>query len=203
MIFLQGLLAGFAMILFIGPVFFTLLQAAFQYGFRSGWAVAWGIIVSDLICVILSKLGVSSYLTDVKTQFYIGLAGSLILVIMGANYALRPKLATATKLELNATDYFGFFMKGFIVNFVNPFVFVVWISLSTLAIERAGTEGYNVFMAGTLLGIFLTDTLKALFAEKIKPILKPQALLKTYQGIGVLLVVFGLVLFARVSWAMF
>lgn len=203
MVFLKGLLAGIAMIAFIGPVFFTLIQAAFQYGFKAGWAVACGIIASDSICVLLTKLGVSNYLTDTKIQFYIGLAGGIILLVIGADYLFRPKVGTANQLELNATDYMGFFIKGFLINFVNPFVFVVWISLSTAAITMAGKEGYNVFMIGTLLGIFSTDTLKVFFAERIKPILTPVVLKRIYQGIGLLLMVFGVILFARVSISFF
>mgnify|MGYP003340062785 CR=1 FL=1 len=47
----KGVLAGLSMLLFIGPVFFTLLKSALQHGIKTGVSVAFGIFISDVICV--------------------------------------------------------------------------------------------------------------------------------------------------------
>lgn len=199
MYLIHGFLVGLGMIIFVGPVFFTLLQAAFQFGFKSGWAVAWGIIVSDVFCVILSEMGFRTFFESEKNQFYIGISGGLLLIGMGANYLLNPKLVAKTEISLTPMDYIGFFTKGFLVNFVNPFVFLVWIGV----IGQASSNGYkgqelHLFLFAALLGIFLTDSLKAYFAHKIKGWMNPYRLKILYKIVGILLCIFGIVLWIKV-----
>lgn len=186
------------MVVFIGPVFFTLIQATFQHGFGSGWAVAWGIIVSDVICVWLSKLGVDKFIQNDAYKMYIGIAGALMLIGIGSNYAFNPKASEPKAIVLTAKDYVGFFTKGFLVNFVNPFVFIVWMGVYSAALSQYSGNEVNVFLVAVLGGIFFTDTLKAVFAHKIKAYLNPMALKKLYKSIGILLIVFGGILAWRV-----
>jgi len=198
-IFLEGLITGIGMLIFVGPVFFTLLQAAFQYGFRSGFAVAFGIFVSDVVCVILCKMGADAFFTQETNHFWIGVAGGILLIGMGINYLVNPNAAKTTEIELSASDYIGYFVKGFLVNFVNPFVFVIWMGVSAKAISSFGNANANLFLSAVLLGILLTDTLKAAFAYKIKPFLNQNTLLYLYKVVGFLLIVFGIIMFYRIS----
>lgn len=195
MAFFEGYLWGLAMVVFIGPVFFTLLHGAFQYGFKSGFAVAFGIFVSDIVAVAVCYMGAGTaekFFTNPSNQFYIALLGAAILLGMGIKYVIKPSLNTDAEIELKTSDYLNFFIKGFIVNFVNPFVFVVWISLIGYESSKYGFgPQLIIFLTAALLGILTTDTLKAAFAHKIKSLLKPQFLLWTYRVIGGILVVFG------------
>ncbi len=193
----EGYLLGLSMIIFIGPVLFTLLQAAFQFGFKSGWAVAWGIIISDIVCVILSKSGAQALLQHKNYVLYMGVAGVILLIGMGSNYLLNPGLSKRNEINITTSDYLGYFTKGFLVNFVNPFVFLIWVGVSTRAIQQYGEVSGNIYLAGTLLGIFTTDTLKVIFAEKIKRILTPNHLGYIYKAAGTLLILFAVILGIR------
>ncbi len=197
MAFLEGFVLGLSMIIFIGPVLFTLLQAALQFGFKSGWAVAWGIIVSDVICVVLSKMGASVLLENKSYVWYIGIGGAVLLTGMGLNYLLNPNLSKKNEVKIKRSDYIGYFVKGFLVNFVNPFVFLVWIGVCTRGLTQYGDYYGNIYLSGVLLGIFSTDTLKALFAEKLGSILTPQHLAYIYKAVGVLLILFAGILMVR------
>ena len=196
MAFLDGYLWGLAMVVFIGPVFFTLLQGALQYGFKSGFAVALGIFISDVVAVAICYLGAGtaeSFFKNTSNQFYIALMGAAILLGMGLKYLIKPSLKTEAQIELKTADYLSFFIKGFLVNFVNPFVFLVWISLIGFKSVKYDFESdLFIFLTAALLGILTTDTLKAAFAHKIKDFLKPTFLLWTYRVIGGLLVIFGM-----------
>ncbi|RMG23813.1 MAG: lysine transporter LysE [Bacteroidetes bacterium] len=195
MAFLDGYVWGLAFVIFIGPVFFTLLQGALQYGFRSGFAVALGIFVSDIVAIAICYLGAGSakaFFYQPTNQFYIALIGACILVGLGVKYLIKPSLDTSADIKMKTSDYLNFFIKGFLINFVNPFVFLVWISLIGF---KSAKYGFGIelitFLTASLLGILTTDTLKAAFAHKIKDFLKPQYLLWTYRAIGVVLIGFG------------
>lgn len=202
---LEGYLWGLALVVLVGPVFFTLLQATLQYGFKSGFAVAFGIFVSDIVCVLLCTFGGASFFQNTSNKFYIGLLGAIILVGFGISYAFKSHVHYTNTIKLKAADYLGFFSKGFVVNFVNPFVFVVWIGIIGNA---TGNHGFNsnlaFFLSGVLLGILTTDTAKAVFAHKLKVFLQPAWLIRLYRIIGVCLIGCGIGMFYMVvDWEIF
>ncbi|TNF30062.1 MAG: lysine transporter LysE [Bacteroidetes bacterium] len=192
MAFLEGYVLGLGMIVFIGPVFFTLLKSALNYGFWAGMMVALGIFISDVVCVGLCAFGAIPFFKNTQNQFYLAIAGSIILFGLGIKYLLKPNVNPDANVKLHAGHYSMYFTKGFLVNFVNPFVFLVWIGVIGLAQGKYGTgSDLWVFLSASLLGILTTDSLKVVFADKFKNLLQPNVLRRAYQVIGVVLVGFG------------
>lgn len=207
MALLEGYAIGLSFALFVGPVFFTLLQSTLQRGKLSGFFVALGILMSDVIgvfvCMLaigvltsdaLAGLGISITQADLESEgnrFYIGLAGSIILFTLGFTYIFKPKVNN-TEVKVSFIGLAGAFTKGFLVNFVNPFVFAVWTTVITNAATKYGydTDLY-MYVIGALAGILTTDTIKVLLADKLKPLLNPKVLLWVFRVIGVLLVASG------------
>jgi len=58
---ISGILLGLSTLLFLGPVLFYLLKSSMESGFKAGVAVASGIILGDIICVILVLSGGKIY----------------------------------------------------------------------------------------------------------------------------------------------
>ncbi len=200
MVFLEGYLVGLGLVVLIGPVFFTLLSATLQHGQKGGLTVALGIFISDILCVLLCSFGWSTFFQDTSNQFYIGIVGAALLLGFGLGYILRPTPSIEQSFPLKASNYAGFFTKGFLVNFVNPFVFLVWLSIIGMASNKYGfNRQLAVFLTAALLGILTTDSLKAIFAHKIKRFLTPTVFRIIHKGIGWALMGFGLLLLYRVS----
>lgn len=189
----EGLLYGLGLAFLIGPVFFTLLQASLTHGVSSGVSVAIGIFVSDIFCVTICYLGVAALLQEERNQAYLALAGSFILVSMGLKYMIKPKINTEVNEKLSIAGYLGYALKGFMVNLLNPIVFAVWIGIIAVGSSKYEVKGdVLTYLAGTLLGIFSTDLLKAVLAHKIKHLIKPNILMWLFRLIGLCLVVFSL-----------
>ena len=180
------------MIVFIGPVFFTLLQSALRFGKLSGILVAFGVIASDIVCILIYFFGLNSIELPASFNYIIAAIGALILIALGLKYLLQKppnsEVVFASKLNLVSS-----FTKGFLVNFVNPFVFVVWAGIVVFAKESYSipTE-VQVHLIGVLAGIITTDLLKVLLADKIKPFLKPKILEKTTKFFGIVMIGFAL-----------
>ncbi len=192
MVFLEGYGVGFAMIVFIGPVFFTLLKSALQYGFPGGMMVALGIFVSDIVCVGLCSFGAIPIFKNPDNQFWLAIAGSLILFGLGLKYIFKPAIFTHEAIAIKAHHYTTLFSKGFLVNFVNPFVFLVWIGVIGYGRNKFGfTPELAIFLSAALLAILTTDSLKVIFAYRIKELVKPKLLLNVYRVIGIVLIGFG------------
>ena len=81
---LTGILLGLTTLLFIGPVFFYLLKSSIESGFKVGLAVATGIIIGDIFCVLLAVYGFGSYFESTETQKWFAGLGGLILFIFGS-----------------------------------------------------------------------------------------------------------------------
>jgi len=192
-VFLDGFLVGLALIILIGPVFFTLLKTSLQYGIVAGSLVAFGIFVSDIIAVLLCVFGASSYLRSDDNKFYLSLAVGAFLIALGVKYLLKKKIAGEDIIQLKTSHYAGFFVKGFLVNFVNPFVFAVWIGIIAVAGNKHGfNQNLGIYLSGTLLAIFSSDMTKVFLAARIRNFLKPDILFKLYKVIGICLVLLGL-----------
>ncbi|MEM7161736.1 MAG: LysE family transporter [Bacteroidota bacterium] len=195
MSFLEGFGWGLAMFVFIGPVVFTLLRITLDKGSKAGTAVALGIIISDVVAILIC-MRARLILEKVGIQYWIALVGSLILLGLGLKYIFKPGNPEAKKKDLKHTDLLAAFSSGFLVNFVNPFVFMVWIGFIVYGEERFHTEQTLwIFLIGILVGIFTQDILKVIFSNKLKQFLKPERLKVVFKWIGVLLIVFAVRLF--------
>ena len=191
--FLEGFLIGLGTVIFIGPVLFTLLQISLDHGYKAGLSVALGIIVSDILIVALFYLGLIDFFTDEAVQFWLAIAGSAILFGLGLKYILKPYTPKPVVTKPSLANISVSFSKGFLVNFVNPFVFMVWLSIVSVAKEKFDAEtDVQVFLVASLVGIFATDALKVLLAGKLQKILNPKFLKKLFRLIGLILIGFGI-----------
>lgn len=178
------------MVIFVGPVFFTLLQNTLERGRAAGIMVALGIIVSDVVAVALCVAGTIAFLQQDTYITYVSLLGAAILFAIGGRYIFKPSFNTEGQ-----TKYLGLagaFTSGFLVNFVNPFVFGVWLTVVGYgSAEQGFGSGLYWFLGGSLLGILTTDLLKVFLAHRIKLLIQPKQLAIAFRVIGVVMLVFG------------
>ncbi|MBW1297300.1 LysE family translocator [Aquimarina litoralis] len=192
MSFIEGFFIGLGMIIFVGPVFFLLLNSSLQYGIRAGVSVALGIIVSDIACVVLCYYGLSKFMIVYQNQFWIGIIGSGILLVLGLNYLFKKPLIIED-ITINKKEWSTFFIKGFSVNFFNPFVFVVWIG-----VYKYGTQKYtepltlSIFLIAVIIGILTTDLLKVFLSDKLKKFITIHRLKVFFRITGILLLAFSM-----------
>ncbi|GAA0730002.1 LysE family transporter [Aquimarina litoralis] len=188
---IEGFLIGLGMVIFVGPVFFLLLNSSLQYGMKAGISVALGIIVSDIVCVILCYYGVSKFMTASHNQFWIGAIGSCILFGLGINYLLK-KPHISNDLTIDSKKWSTFFIRGFSVNFFNPFVFVVWIGVFKYGYQKYPEKlELYMFLSAVLIGILTTDLLKVFLSDKLKKFISAHRLKVFFRITGVVLLIFS------------
>lgn len=194
MALIDGFFWGILLAVLIGPVFFTLLQCSLERGFKFGFSVALGIVASDLLCVVLLYgLGAATFFENQQYQTLVGLLGAVLLIGLGLQYALKPVSKKVAARDGTTVSYLQYFAKGFLINMLNPFLFVVWMGIIGVATSKYTAEWDRIlFLIGVLLMIISSDSLKALFAFKLKPLLRPNLLVVIYRIIGVGLIGFGL-----------
>lgn len=186
--FLEGLAWGLATALLLGPVFFTLLRAALDHGFRGGAVVAAGIIASDVAALLICASGARAMSGAPMNEQALALAGGALLFALGLVYLLKRPHTGPPKNTMRKRDALGLFTSGFLVNFVNPFVFAVWTGLvlhATNAYSEADDRA--VFYGAVLMGILASDLLKAWFAPRLARLLSVKVLMWVHRCVAVLL----------------
>lgn len=197
----QGLALGFVLAIQPGPSMFTLIHTSCKRGFHSGLALAVGIFLSDLICVVLAYLGIAQLFDNPGNLFYIGLIGGCLLVGFGLfSIFHKTKIEEERGIEIKAVNVPLFITKGFFLNLLNPSVIFLWILWVGAVSSNKEYSSIHIilFFTTTLSLVLTTDILKAYFANKLSQRLSHKILRKISLLLGTILIVTGLVFIYRV-----
>lgn len=203
-LFWNGIKLGLALSILTGPILFALIQTSIEQGFRAGWMVGTGIWVSDLIFIAATYFGIT-YVAELMKwdglELTLGIAGGVILLLFGAGslFLKPPVLKQMEKKAVRYSSFFSLWLKGFLINTVNPFTFFFWLGISgMLFTEKAvNANEAQLFYGGLIFTIILTDSAKVAMAKGIRRWLKPLYMLWMRRVAGVVLMGFGVYLLVR------
>ena len=127
--FINGLYFGLILCFLVGPIFFALLQAGIERGFRAGAMIGFGVWVSDFLFMVAVYWGVSHILAITEWdgfEFTLGLIGGIILLCFGIGTIVSPPpdIHMASSKNSSSTtkvSYVSLWFKGFLINTFNPF----------------------------------------------------------------------------------
>lgn len=184
----EGYLVGLSLVILIGPVLFVLLHAALQSR-AGGLAVAFGIFVSDVLIVWACDRWGRSLVSAPEAVSWFSLIGGLVTAGLGVRYWRLPPLDLINTPRLQLRGLTELFWSGFAVNFINPFVFFVWLGIISVASQRHPIDSYRVtFLGSCIAGILTLDLLKVHFAQRLRALLRPEWLRRALRGASVALI---------------
>jgi threonine/homoserine/homoserine lactone efflux protein len=191
--FLDGFILGLGMIVFIGPVLIQLITVSLQYGVKSGLSLAFGIFISDIACILICIYGNNQFSIAEDTQKSLSIAGAFLLFFLGAKTFITKQKLNTKNHDQSLKNYFKSFAKGFLVNFVNPFVFLVWIGVIVYAKSKYITPDKKIiYLSGVLLAILSMDVTKVFLAKRIGQILRSNSQIWIQRICGLILIGFSL-----------
>lgn len=201
--FQEGILFGLTLTILLGPIFVALTQTAVEKGGRAGITVASGVWFSDILIISASYIFIKSISKTVANDaftFWMGLIGGVVLILFGLVSFFSKIDLDAERKKHTKKHYAGFWLKGFLVNTVNPFTFIFWIGvISTYVIGRKiNTQEASIFIGSIMMTIIITDTLKVYGAKLIREKLTSKHIMIFGRIAGVGLMIFGVYLIYRV-----
>ena len=206
----EGLVLGFtlAFLFGFGPALFALLQTTLHRGLKAGLWLAFGIFLSDVALVALCLLGALQIINETpENQLAFGIITGIILIVFGiVTFTRKVHIAEDKDDEdIRTPGPVTFVLKGFFLNFTNPFVWLFWILWVTTITSNYKGESRSVIVlfATTLLVILSTDMLKCFGASKIKRFVTPRLIQLINRIAGVILFIFGLFLLIRAFWTFY
>lgn len=210
---LQALIDGIGWGLFlsilIGPIFFALIQAGIEQGMRAGLMVGLGIWISDFLFICFIYWGISSVIEVTEWSGFrptVGVLGGIILIGFGLGTLLsKPreilgKSAEEKDLDYKNATYFSLWLKGFLVNTINPFTLLFWIGLLSTIVAKPnfGNTEALWFFTGILATIIFTDSLKVALAKFIRQWMTWHHILWMRRISGAAFLLFGIAMIVRV-----
>lgn len=193
---------GLTLTILLGPIFIVLLQASLERGARAGLIAASGIWSSDILIVFITLMfikRISPYIQSQGFVFWVGLVGGIVLCAVGAaTFVKTPKLDFGKK-SFSASHILSYWTKGFLVNTINPFTFIFWLSVITSFVaSRLLNKTETILFTGSIIvTIVVTDTLKVLLAKMIRNRINEHILGIINKIAGSALIIFGLFLLLR------
>jgi threonine/homoserine/homoserine lactone efflux protein len=209
---LKGVVTGFILSIMIGPVFFVLLETSIRKGVRSAIAFDIGVLFSDFIYILIAYVfysQVASLTGDGKNNEHAKIVGGILFIIYGIVTFFKklkaPQVDDEGNIIQNQKDYFLLFLKGFLLNFANPFVIFYWFSVMTLASKQSqstisGGDSTPImyFIAVMLITFFSFDLLKIIGAKKLRPLVTDNLLKALNQLTGIVFLGFGIFLIIKI-----
>jgi len=205
-VFLAGILLGVILSITLGPAFFTIIQTSIDRGFHRAVQIAVGVLISDIALIFVSYFGVASLQLLGSFQAYMAIVGGVLLMLFGINtFRKKPEMLIRRSRNFNTPTgspgiltYVG---KGFLLNFMNPFVWIFWLSALSGLSQQAAPEHLKKYMitffTGTVITVFAFDVLKSFIGVKIKKYLKLRTQFYINRIVGISLIIFGFVLLIR------
>lgn len=202
-VFLEGTVLGLslAFLFGFGPAFFALVQTGIYRGFIPGIFLAFGIFLNDVLIVSLSIFGTATLTQGINNYSLVGIVGGIMLVVFGV-FTYRKKVDvedSENKVNTKSPHIIEFIGKGFLLNAVNPFVWIFWLSIIIGINARFSGDTLKLilFFTGTLSVVFITDIAKTFGASRLKRFATDKFLILINKIAGVAIVVFGIFLIIR------
>lgn len=186
-------------IVFIGPIFFLLIETSFTRGPRHAFTLDCGVVLADILCIVAAYYASGDLvdLIDKHPGFY---RITALIVFIYAVYMVVSK----TKMHLPGEDtmigqnYFRTFLNGFFFNILNIGVVLFWL-VTVISVRNAYPETgdfllYMALVVGTYLVI---DFFKIYLAKVFHDKLTQNVANRIRQSVGYILVAFSIFIFMQ------
>jgi len=202
---IKGLLLGLILSISLGPVIFAILKQSITNGRRAGYIFVAGVSTSDIGLLLIANIFTSIFILVLDHKAFIAMAGAGFLLLLGL-YTLffkKIKIEYDEKGEekvFRKRDYLGIYISGFLMNTLNPSVFIFWFAW-TAAIGASAAETNNpvqykfLVFATCLVFLLLSDLIKVALASRLRPSLTEKNLIWINRLSAIIILVFSAALF--------
>lgn len=207
---IKGVILGLGLALMIGPVFFMMLETSIQKGVRAASFVALGVACSDTMYIAMNYNLIKYLSSNVGSDtrgfnIALGVLGGVLMFVFGVGSLLKKPSRAAADADqsISKKEIFRYFLRGFLLNTINPFVFIFWIAPVSAALRaQEGFPRDMMFFASIIATVLSTDLLKVYLAQRLNRFLSDTVLLWFNRISGMVLIGFGirLLYFAFTEW---
>lgn len=191
-------------LVFIGPIFFLLIETSFTRGPKHALALDFGVITADLLCIIAAYYASADIvdLIDKHPGFY-RITSILILTYGIIMMVTKTKMHMPGEEKIISQNYFKTFLNGFLLNLLNVGVILFWlVTVIGVRNQYPDTETLILYLAIVIATYLLIDFAKIFLAKQFHDRLTQKLANNIRKGVGIVLIIFSFFIFLQ-SFKMF
>lgn len=196
---LLGIGAGLISSFLTGPVFFAMIKTSIERGFKAGFSLATGVILSDVILISVVLWGSEFLAYQESFDKYIGLIGGAFMIAIGIYYLFAKVAIKYEENELVKISKRGYVLKGFLMCILTPSTLMFWIVVSSIISVKLNNNFDNKVLCFIIaMSVQLTlDGIKAFYSSKLRYRIKENALSRLNRIAGVIIILFAIWLLVK------
>ncbi len=186
-------------LVFIGPIFFLLIETSFSRGPKHAIALDLGVISADLLCIVAAYYTSADLvnLIDEHPGFY--RITALIIFVYGIfMMASKTKMHLSGEEKLINQNYYKTFANGFLLNLLNVGVILFWLA-TVISARNQYPQHYHflIYLAVVILTYLAIDLIKIFLAKQFHNKLTQNLANKIRKVVGVILIFFSIFIFLQ------
>lgn len=170
-----------------------MIKTSIEKGFKAGFSLAVGVIISDVILIGIVLFG--SQFFEYKEDFdkYVGLFGGAFLFAVGIYYLFSTASINYESQALQKVSKRGYLLKGFLMCILTPSTLMFWIIVSSIiSVKLNNRLDEKLFCFFIAMSTQLTiDGLKSYYSSKLRYRIKESSLRTLNKVAGVIIILFA------------
>ena len=186
-------------VVFIGPIFFLLIETSFSRGARHALALDFGVIFADVICIIAAYYA-SSDIVEIIDQYpgFYRITALIVFIYGIFMMVTKTKMHLPKEAKIISQNYFTTFLNGFLFNMLNIGVILFWL-VTVISIRNQYEHTYQVliYLFVVILTYLAIDLLKIILAKQFHHKLTQNIANLIRKSVGVVLIIFSIFIFLQ------
>lgn len=196
LIFIKALAVGFSGAVMPGSLLTFTLKKSLTTGKRSGWIIAAGHAILELLLIVLIFLGFDTILNSNYAIIAIGIIGGALLMYLGFDM-IRGSIKNTTKVTVDdgKPESQNMLVSGFLISASNPYFLVWWTGVGLAFVMKSytlfGITGVAVYYLGHICADFIWYGSISTIIGTTKKFINEKAYRIIIFTLGLVLLIFG------------
>lgn len=186
-------------LVFIGPIFFLLIETSFSRGPKHAIALDVGVVLADILCIVAAYFASADivYLIDKHPGFY-RITAMIIFVYGIYMMVTRTQMHIPNEEKFINQNYFKTFINGFLFNLLNVGVILFWlVTVISVRNQYPDTSSFTLYLGIVIATYLLVDMIKIFLAKQFHYKLTQNLANAIRRGVGIILIIFSFLIFLQ------
>ena len=186
-------------LVFIGPIFFLLIETSFSRGHKHALALDIGVISADILCIVASYFASGDIVTIIDDHPGFYRITALIVFVYGIFMMVsKTKMHLPDEAKFISQNYFKTFINGFLFSLLNVGVILFWlVTVISVRNQYPDTQNFILYVSFVIATYLIIDLVKILLAKQFHYKLTERLANNIRKGVGIILIIFSFFIFLQ------
>ena len=186
-------------LVFIGPIFFLLIETSFSRGHKHAFASDIFVLSADIVCILSPSFASGDIVTIIDDHPGFYRITALIVFVYGIFMMVsKTKMHLPDEAKFISQNYFKTFINGFLFNLLNVGVILFWlVTVISVRNQYPDTQNFILYLSLVIATYLIIDLVKILLAKQFHYKLTERLANNIRKGVGIILIIFSFFIFLQ------